>query len=472
MLLSIQFPFADLREFLDDTGKLISPIWPLPTPDKEFVRHFGSIRIRKLGGIEGWIGENEICEANRALKFCRNLSFVESGLDININLRCAFRRLYFDGLAVGKYEIGITPKKKLRKKLSKEQFNRLIEHILSLPIKISTQEDKIYKLIYASKPLTRMYLGSTTKNGYSNSVQDWWAIGGTPLLFLEYESEDISFPYWMKPITISKDYGFQLIHCLVPFSGLNLRMWILQHPPGLSQSRALRISLMRLFAEHECLRLVLRNIMNQNISVVPRSPRSDKLQMYFNNATSRINKLENSSNKQYDPEIVNLARQSINTISPSQRDSLLVTLENLDIRNNIFRNLKQYTDKWSDKTVMEVQHMGDNNFFINGPVSGSAIGPNATVFNQKWAKIDSEIDLPTLAKELAILRANLKKVASDPSHDISIGSVAAAETEAQRGNGGKVLEYLHKAGKWAFDTAVKIGVTVAAAALKEALNIK
>ena len=54
----------------------------------------------------------------------------------------------------------------------------------------------------------------------------------------------------------------------------------------------------------------------------------------------------------------------------------------------------------------------------------------------------------------------------------AIGAIASAETEQRTETGLRALEYLGKASRWAFDTATKIGETVAAAAIKEALGIK
>ena len=102
MLLSIQFPIADARRFLDKPERLGTPIWPHPSPDSEFIRFFGAIRNRPLGGLAGWIGEDPICKANRALLLSKNPSLIEGHKPAHV----AFRRFYFDGWAVGKYEIG------------------------------------------------------------------------------------------------------------------------------------------------------------------------------------------------------------------------------------------------------------------------------------------------------------------------------------------------------------------------------
>ena len=60
---------ADSRPFVKDGGLRRVPRWLEPRPDEEFLRYFGMIRLRKSGGLPGWVGENEICEANQALRF-------------------------------------------------------------------------------------------------------------------------------------------------------------------------------------------------------------------------------------------------------------------------------------------------------------------------------------------------------------------------------------------------------------------
>jgi len=88
MLLSIQFPLADSRAFLPQKVKLLErPTWPSPSIDPpiiDFVRSFGIIRKRKLGGLRGWVGESALCEADRALKFSKIPNFKDANAGISI----------------------------------------------------------------------------------------------------------------------------------------------------------------------------------------------------------------------------------------------------------------------------------------------------------------------------------------------------------------------------------------------------
>lgn len=431
MLFSAQFPFVDLRKFIDNTGQLEYPLWPLPTPDAEFVRYFGSIRIRKLGGVDGWVGESEICEAGNALRFSTGLKYTASSSDISILLRCAFRRLYFDGKAVGKYEVGICPKKRASLKLTKEQFQEFMEYCLQLPVLIRNPNGIVEgcSLIYASKSLVHLCTNATTSQSFLEQPQDWWVLSGVPLLFLEFsEKDDIKIPYWSKPVFVSEEYEFKIFHCLVPHAGFNFRTWILvnsgiQRPwirHEYNRARALRISLLRLHAEHECLRLTLRNILNKRLVINPRSSQSDVLQDYLNTATARISKLEAASNKNFDTDVIEIARESFHTINPGQRDNLLQILENLDVRKNVFRKLERYTNQWvGSKEVIYMVNEGDT---YNIGQAGAA-GRNASAYNSTFFQSEQKQTLSEAAAEIQKLLKQLEKSNPTATEDEKIAYV-------------------------------------------------
>lgn len=496
MLVTIQFPFADSRKFLNNTGRLERPVWPLPIPDTEFVRNFGSIRVRKLGGVGSWVSENEICEAERSLRFKSDLSYFDASSKYQLLLRCAFRRLYFDGWAVGKLEVGISDKNSRELFLRKDKSQKLIEHILQLPVSVSTSLDnaKVCELISAGKYLANAYRNATTSYKAVNSTQEWWVRQGEPLIFLHYKKEEVlQFPYWSTPVNISP-YKLQLVQFWVPFKGTNVRMWMLGYDHSrvgyekwrsrdYEDERALRISLLRLHAEHQCLRSILRDIQTKKIVVIPRTNESDNLQQYLNNATRRIGKLETQSATQFDTEMVNIARESMSVFSPGDRENLLGTLESLDIRKNVLRKVELYTDQWKDATFenvrinfiqQEVNQMADEIYNVSG--QAGAVGSHAEAhdmtFNQIKTQTGDTVDLAALAQQLAVLRTKLKEEAVEPEQDAAVGAVAEAEVEAKKGNGAKVLEALKKAGSWALSIATQIGVPLATEVIKQAIGIK
>jgi hypothetical protein len=120
---------------------------------------------------------------------------------------------------------------------------------------------------------------------------------------------------------------------------------------------------------------------------------------------------------------------------------------------------------------VEELHMGDN--YSAG--QAGAMGPGAKacdmMFEQNWNQALGPMNLAQLAGELGRLHLELRSEATEPEHELAIGSVAAAEAAAKAGNGAKALEYLKKAGTWALNVATKIGTDMAVAALKASMGM-
>ena len=100
---------------------------------------------------------------------------------------------------------------------------------------------------------------------------------------------------------------------------------------------------------------------------------------------------------------------------------------------------------------------------------GVGVGRNVrmdnVVVNQNQGQ---QFDLPTLAEQLAKLRAEMKKNATEPEQDVAVGAVAAAEAAAKKGDEKSVLDHLKTAGQWAMEIGLKVGVPVAIEAIKKA----
>lgn len=131
---------------------------------------------------------------------------------------------------------------------------------------------------------------------------------------------------------------------------------------------------------------------------------------------------------------------------------------------NLDAFFKQYV------TIEEVI-MGDK--YEAGQVGAQGPGAQAhnMTFQQVWLQCKGDIDLPQLAADLAKLRSAMKTEATSPEHDAAVGAVAAAETAAKKGDGATAMQHLKSAGKWALDTATKIGTAVASAAIKASLGL-
>ncbi len=131
----------------------------------------------------------------------------------------------------------------------------------------------------------------------------------------------------------------------------------------------------------------------------------------------------------------------------------------------------RYTARTTERAIEVV--VGDR-YEVHG--QAGAVGPNSHVHDvtlqQVWSQQSDKIDLPVLAAELARLRTALRERATTADEDMAVAEVAQAEVSAAQGDGPGALRSLRRAGKWVLDTAVGIGVDVAAAAIKAALGLK
>jgi flavin reductase (DIM6/NTAB) family NADH-FMN oxidoreductase RutF len=104
---------------------------------------------------------------------------------------------------------------------------------------------------------------------------------------------------------------------------------------------------------------------------------------------------------------------------------------------------------------------------------GIGVGRNVKMTNVNVNQVQGkeQIDLPALADQLAALRAEMKRRATEPEHDVAVGAIAAAEAEAKNGDAPSTMDKLAKAGQWALDLAVKIGTPIAVDAIRKASGL-
>lgn len=458
----------------------------------DFVRSFGSVRKRRLGGLTGWVGESSICEANRALRFVSIPTFQDRE-GLHVPLKVAFRRLFFDGLAVGKFEVGLGSIPLTNTCVGQKQTGALIKHCLTLPITIPpitnkavtrlfSEEPTFCHLGQAAKPLARFYAASTLRHPPPVDLKEWWVRPGAPVLFLVHDhSEQFQLPFKGKTVPNNRDYdpAFQLSHVLIPYQGKSLQMWVIRCSVKNAYywARGLKICLMRLHAEQESLRIVLENIALKRIKPKSRTDASNLLQYYLNEATRKLLGLSSEANKcSSSPDVAEIARQSQAFMNPGERDSLMESLRNLDMRLNIFNKVKDYVDQRiqiNELHIKEVRMDTGDEYNISGG-QNTGFGRGARVYEnvfKQWEAAGSDVSLETLAKELAILRAELKKIGTTSEQDAEVGAVAEAESAAKKGDGAKVFEYLSRAGSWALEIAQRIAVPVAIEALKRAASV-
>jgi hypothetical protein len=418
MLFTIQFPLADLRRFTEDGIYLLTrPAWPTAAPYEDFVRSFGPIRPRPSGGIDK-VGEHIICEAKRALRFDNLLPLeMKSG---RVNLRGAFRRFYFDGYVVGKFEVGIGVD--IRNELSRFETEGLINHILNLEVRVPNPLDPLRqpyscKLIDAGEPLAHLYTLSTMKNSSGAKYDLGLVKSNTPMLIVvRKSSEKLEIPFWGEALPL--EYDFALSHFRVPIEGKRLDLWEFTLQPDRqydrhnSQTRSLarrvRIVLSRLYAERVCLLRVLQAISSKKIIVEQdtalgsfiENVASERLQEYLRYALRRIRRNRKKAEQISEHDIIELIKEFEDSISPGQRYQLIEAVKQLDIRPNM-PNIRR----------------GSEPFIRFGNFYSSEINIRSVLDNVKQ-KIENATTVPSRLQDLVDdLSSSLEDVAKTNPHE-------------------------------------------------------
>lgn len=137
MLVLVQFAFADLRPFVAPTPE--GPDWRLP-PDPhrpDFVRGFGPLRRRAgLSSLPSltWPTENWFARVDSGIHLPELTTAQFTHGDVKAIPRQALRRLFSDGEALWRLEIGIGFE--LRSTLTVAQAMQLVHDVVQLPIRV------------------------------------------------------------------------------------------------------------------------------------------------------------------------------------------------------------------------------------------------------------------------------------------------------------------------------------------------
>ncbi|MCX5124860.1 hypothetical protein [Streptomyces sp. NBC_00347] len=271
MFLATQFPIADLRPLLArETRRLDVPCWPL-AQSGEFVRSTGPVRPRKMGGLVPWLGEGVFCDAASVFRFPPSFSDVPllPGDERTSGFACAYRRLATDGFVSTRFELAVAGGRSGRRgraRLPSQDFVALLINWLDLPVAITSCGDgdrrRSCHLGQAGTPLTAHMLRATTRFPASTPAVDRsWLQPGRPLLLADFTAKEAERPPDAKVVDLRQDIGVRLAHCRVSFRGTLVGVWLLERTgpsPDKDALRRLRVHLLRLHTEYECVRLVLR----------------------------------------------------------------------------------------------------------------------------------------------------------------------------------------------------------------------
>jgi hypothetical protein len=380
MQITLQFPFADARPFISaDTHRVLRPTWEAtPDPDSHFIRSFGPIREEPSVGVSDWPGNEFFCDARRLIRFVGRPA--ETTVDTQyfgsaVKLRpsgavvrpfCAFRRLQVSpNTATVRLELGFGYRR-LRPwpgPLGGKDMEWLFANVLSTGVK-SLPNGKAEEKAETSQPLfdwagalPHAYLTATTHRSAASppSFEPWWVRPRMPLMLLEYDpARDFgSLPAKAEIVDAVSKEGVSVAYRRVRFkqksggsAGKDVGVWLLAVARGadVDYVRRLRIQLFRLHAEQQTIAAIFQLIASGRITVKPREPAADRLQLFLRDSVRLLTKKDRMGIPQ--SEILLAAQKFDAAVDPGSTASLLAALD--QTRRAVFRDVSKY--------AAEVQH--------------------------------------------------------------------------------------------------------------------
>jgi hypothetical protein len=289
MVVIVQYPFVDLRPLIEwAPARPNQPAWSVNLENtaarNSFVRNFGEFGERYRGGVEGVVGENNKCDCNRAIRFHSHVKISELLEKRERTFHVTFRRMYFDGFASGRIEIGLADYPLWLKQAppaSRYQLAEIIDVLKTTGVTIHSDissPDKA-RLFELSPKLAVALIQATTLHNDHKHIPDLLAIGalsfGLPLLYVRAsQAEEILFP--REHLLLSLGAGLSMLRYRE--REVRLVTWIQQYDYNSSPSeerhqRDLRVLLSRFNAEQYAMACFLDRVNKFKVAKTGRSAR-------------------------------------------------------------------------------------------------------------------------------------------------------------------------------------------------------
>ena len=475
---SAYFPIFDGRHYFPNRAVLSSrPRWPRLLDDEfSFQRNLGTIRPRPLGGIRGWAAEPDVCEIRRSL-----LVSPPSKAQALEKLVVQFFRFYADGSGAAQFSIGAPALLWSHLRSAANRTDLFLADFLNCHIQ-SRHITELACVKDAGHMLSYLYgTGITKGNSRQADLRRVWY--GSPALFVSisefspYEMIGINHSIMQGEIDGSR-FAISYRFDKTSLTNANPTFYIFADPgAGRNKMRAVRIIAARLYLELFAFERCLSILTGPDAANLDEMGKS-RLATRLNIAASRLAGGDQPrfliKNGLY-PIMSNI----FSTLHrPGKVDELLSALQWLsssaNFQSNVLRAINGQFDQERDNATQGGPLYEEAKVTIKyanfGQVGAMGDGARAEHFSQLWQAQQANIDLREASVELVKLQDAMRSEAKEDGHYQSIASVVEAKNAATAGEGASMMAALGKAGKWALSVAEKIGVGVAAGAIKTAIG--
>lgn len=431
----VQLPFTDLR-LLEPGTKLVHPVWPDPG-ESDFLRGIGATRVRPLGP-----GTRHFALGERSFVHARGLVARGDGWGRD---DLYFRRVF--GTAFGyRVDLGISFMGVVSRD-SVRQIPELVAKTLSKRLNVGGRS----YAIGASRSAIRTQLERATAPNRppQASSSSLMRIEPAPI-FVAIEHSTLDAP--QPTLSLRRTFVGQ-----TPVSVLELA-----RTPALSMARSnhlreLRIALWRANYETEVLSRICRAH-----QVNPTLVASRAVLDYLHGT---IRRLKRSTILWENPAIADLgAFGSGNLLHQMQQLQDAIALESKGVARQIEAALSLYSPRGHEKGIYGVSYI---NYGQVGAMGDDA-SASGIIFTQGATVLTPEA-LPQLGAALNELVARGRQLPVVEQDAASLEALEQARDAAQSGKLPETEGALRRAGRWAFDLAEKLAISIASKALTQVL---
>ncbi|NMO51871.1 hypothetical protein HH310_11785 [Actinoplanes sp. TBRC 11911] len=288
MFVVIQFPLVDGRVFTSAAGLVNRPDWGAPqlsrfVAHRDFVRGFGRLAYRRAETSAEWTDEAVFAYARRAVQ----LPSLQRRHFVGRNggrwmVSCRFRRLFSDGEATLRLEIGFEITVGWQRKVPAEE---VVAGLLALPAVVPGGSAKELALI--GPYVARRYAAASTRHGCAPAGTLVGA--GDPVVVVEDDFWATEPPDGVVEAgnAIARGRPLRLGTTRTRYGGVET--WYLPDAKR-DDWRNARLAILRQHAQEESVDRVLHWAATGALSYRPRTPDGDRFEAYVNEGIKIINR--------------------------------------------------------------------------------------------------------------------------------------------------------------------------------------
>ena len=388
MLITLQFPISDARPFIPQLDlRLPVPDWSYLSAgfQPQFVHHFGQATTRNREPDQAWPDEITFCRARRGLRFYQ-LERYHVGLpQRRFKARCAFRRLFCDGQAVVRMEVGIAATRNRHSSptpLTIGEVLSVAREIAECPTIVPNSEEQPSSkpIIAQGKFLARLFAHASMNKVNAAHVKTGMRLveSADPLILVELGNDKLvqhtdELIEQNGILKVHQDYvnGAEALFCRLKTAPGIVSLWLLQR--GLAtreQLRSLRICLTRLHAEREVLDLILKQIQRRRLLNPSTEEAVDLLDAYFNDHIKLINRDEWAGMNQSEITAAFDATQSV--VRPASQAQLISRYEGS--RRQVWKKIQKFQEeRRATRLVQSITTQGGD-IFVEKQINVSGTG--------------------------------------------------------------------------------------------------